>query len=75
MKKNCKDLKALGRALSKLRESAGHTQKSVGDAMDISKAHVSAIEHGRVVKIHLYEAYANVLGCSLQTKTTYKITQ
>jgi DNA-binding XRE family transcriptional regulator len=54
-----------GHELAELRKSAGLTQADVADALGVSQARVSQIEHGQIDSLDTLRAYAEVLGAEV----------
>jgi DNA-binding XRE family transcriptional regulator len=54
-----------GHQLAEMRTTAGLTQADVADALGVSQARVSKIEHGEVSGIDIVRAYVAALGGSI----------
>jgi len=54
-----------GHELSELRKSVGLTQAEVANALGVSQARVSQIEHGQIDSLDTLRAYADVLGAEV----------
>jgi transcriptional regulator with XRE-family HTH domain len=54
-----------GHELAELRKSVGLTQAEVANALKVSQARVSQIEHGQIDSLDTLRAYAEVLGAEV----------
>jgi DNA-binding XRE family transcriptional regulator len=55
----------LGHQLAEIRTAAGLTQAELADAMGVSQARISKIEHGEISGIDVVRAYVAALGGSI----------
>ena len=58
-----------GHQLGEIRKAAGLTQAEVADALGVSQARISKIEHGEISGIDVVRAYITALGGSLDVAT------
>src|SRR5258707_3047232 len=56
---------ARGHQLAEMRAAAGLTQVELADALGVSQARVSKIEHGEISRIEVLRAYVAALGRSV----------
>jgi DNA-binding transcriptional regulator YiaG len=59
-----------GHQLAEIRKAAGLTQAQVADALSVSQARVSKIEHGEISGIDVVRAYITALGGTLDIVAT-----
>lgn len=59
-----------GHQLAEMRKAAGLTQAQVADALGVSQARVSKIEHGEISGIDVVRAYVAALGGTLDIVAT-----
>lgn len=59
-----------GHQLAEMRKAAGRTQAQVADALGVTQARVSKIEHGEISGIDIVRAYVDALGGSLDIVAT-----
>jgi DNA-binding XRE family transcriptional regulator len=59
-----------GHQLAEMRKAAGLTQAQVADALGVSQARISKIEHGEISGIDVVRAYVAALGGSLDVVAT-----
>ncbi|MFC6061831.1 helix-turn-helix domain-containing protein [Streptomyces ochraceiscleroticus] len=54
-----------GHELAELRREAGMTQNGVAEALGVTQARISQIEHGQVDSLEVLRAYAAALGAEV----------
>jgi DNA-binding XRE family transcriptional regulator len=54
-----------GHQLAEMRATAGLTQGELAEALGVSQARISKIEHGEISGIHVVRAYVSALGGSI----------
>jgi len=59
-----------GHQLAEMRKAAGLTQAQVAEALGVSQARVSKIEHGKISGIDVVRAYVATLGGTLDVIAT-----
>lgn len=59
-----------GHQLAEMRKAAGMTQAQVADALGVSQARVSKIEHGEISGIDVVRTYVAALGGTLDVVAT-----
>lgn len=59
-----------GHQLAEIRKAAGLTQAQVADALGVSQARISKIEHGEISGIDIVRAYITALGGHLDLVAT-----
>ena len=58
-------------ALAKMRRSRGVTQKQLAEAMRVSQANISRIEHGEDVQFSTIQRYVNALGGRVELRAVF----
>ena len=59
-----------GHQLAEIRKAAGLTQTQLAEALSVTQARISKIEHGEISGIDIVRAYINALGGSLDIVAT-----
>ncbi len=58
-------------ALADMRRSRGMTQKQLAEAMQVTQANVSRIEHGQDAQLSTIRKYVNALGGQLEIRAVF----
>jgi len=58
-------------ALAQMRRSRGVTQKQLAEAMHVSQANISRIEHGEDAQLSTIQRYISALGGSLELRAVF----
>lgn len=58
-------------ALAEMRRSRGLTQKQLAEAMHVSQANISRIEHGEDVQLSTIRKYVKALGGELEVRAVF----